>query len=216
MEKFKIKNKWQYENGFYLTSDRQRYMKSYMHNELFNLSMKSKGDIFEFGVFKGNSFIRLATLSSYLTPNKKLYGFDMFGKFPLQTRSDDNQFIKQFESISGDGIDKQYLNKFLKRKKLTKVKLISGDISKTLPNFLKNNNPKISLLHIDVDVYEPTKIILELLYDKISKNGVIIFDDYNVVQGETDAVNEFFKSRGMKKQIQKFKNFISPSFLIKK
>ena len=45
MEKFKIKNKWQYENGFYLTSDRQRYMKSYMHNELFNLSMKSKGDI---------------------------------------------------------------------------------------------------------------------------------------------------------------------------
>ena len=39
----------------------------------------------------------------------------MFGKFPLQTRTDDNQFIKQF-SISGDGIDKQYLNKFFKKK----------------------------------------------------------------------------------------------------
>jgi hypothetical protein len=215
MKKFNIENKWHYENGFYLTSDRQRYMKSYMHNELFNLSMKSKGDIFEFGVFKGNSLIRFATLSSYLTPNKKLYGFDMFGKFPRQSRSDDNYFIKQFENSSGDGIDKQYLNKFIKKKKITKVKLISGDINKTLPNFLKKNNPKISLLHIDVDVYEPTKIILELLYDKISKNGIIIFDDYNVVQGETDAVNEFFKARGLKKQIKKFKNFISPSYFIK-
>ena len=115
-------------------------------------------------------------------------------------------FFDLFWSTFGKSQQKPLIFFFIK--KWIKFSDISGLSS-------KKNNPKISLLHIDVDVYEPTKIILELLYDKISKKGVIIFDDYNVVQGETDAVNEFFKARGIKKQIQKFKNFISPSFFIK-
>ena len=68
-EKFDLKNKWKYENGYFLTSDPQRYLKTFFHNELFSLSKNVKGDIFEFGVFKGSSLIRFATLSAYFTPN---------------------------------------------------------------------------------------------------------------------------------------------------
>ena len=48
--KFNKKNKWLYENGYFLTSDTQRYLKTFFHNELFVKSIKIKGDIFEFGV----------------------------------------------------------------------------------------------------------------------------------------------------------------------
>lgn len=215
-EKFDLKNKWKYENGYFLTSDPQRYLKTFFHNELFSLSKNARGDIFEFGVFKGSSLIRFATLSAYFTPKKKIYGFDIFGKFPKQKRLDDNNFIKKFESLSGHGISKKALNNYINLKKLNNVNLIDGDINITLNNFLKKNKPTISLLHIDVDVYQPTKLILENLYDYVSKNGVIIFDDYKVVKGETDAIDEFFKSRKIKKKIRNFKGFISPSYYIKK
>ena len=35
--------------------------------------------------------------------------------------------------------------------------LVKGDITLTLPNFLNDNpNFKISFLHLDVDIYDPT------------------------------------------------------------
>ena len=133
-------NKWKYENGYFLTSDPQRYLKTFFHNELFSLSKNARGDIFEFGVFKGSSLIRFATLSAYFTPKKKIYGFDIFGKFPKQKRLDDNNFIKKFESLSGHGISKKALNNYINLKKLNNVNLIDGDINTTLNNFLKKTN----------------------------------------------------------------------------
>src|SRR5690606_40062214 len=65
---------------------------------------------------------------------------------------------------------KQELEFHLKNKGLNNFELIEGDILKTIPEFLANNKSlKISLLHIDVDVYEPTKVILESLWDKVVK-----------------------------------------------
>ena len=94
--------------------------------------------------------------------------------------------------------------------------MIKGNITKTLPKFLKeNSNKKFSLINLDVDVYEPTKVILENIYDKLSNNGIIIFDDYNSVKGETDAVNDFFKSRGLKLKLKKTKYTKLPKIFIK-
>ena len=74
--------------------------------------------------------------------------------------------------------------------------MVEGDILKTLPNFIKeNNNLRIALLHIDVDIYEPTKIILEKLYDKVVEGGIIILDDYKVFPGERQAVDDFIKNK---------------------
>ena len=56
---------------------------------------------------------------------------------------------------------------------------------KTLPDFLKRiNNLKISFLHLDLDVYEPTKFVLNKLYNRVSKNGVILIDDYGQIKGK--------------------------------
>ena len=216
-EKFHPDNKWIYENGFHLTSNKSRLEKIITHYNIFKKTTKIHGDIFEFGVFKGNSLIRLATFRDMLNLNKKIYGFDVFGKFPRQKDLHDNNFIKKFEEISGDGISLVELKKFLKIKKITNFELCKGDILKSLRKFLlKNKQINISLLHIDVDVYAPTKIILENLYDKVSKNGIIIFDDYSIIKGETDAINDFFESRKIKKNFKKIKFSNGPFFHIKK
>jgi len=58
------------------------------------------------------------------------------------------------------------------------------------------------LLHLDLDVYEPTKFILEKLYNKVSKGGIILIDDYGQVPGATKATNNFFKEKKIKLKIK--------------
>jgi len=92
--------------------------------------------------------------------------------------------------------------------------LVKGDILQTLPEYLKAHKElKISLLHIDIDVYEPAKIILELCYDRLVPGGILVLDDYGTVHGETKAVDDFFKNKNIK--IEKMPISHIPSFICK-
>ena len=81
--------------------------------------------------------------------------------------------------------------------------MIKGNIEKTLDLFLKKNKKiKISFLHLDLDVYKPTLFALEKLYEKVSKGGIILLDDYGKVFGATKATKDFFKKRNIKLKIE--------------
>ena len=71
MNQFRLKNRWEYENGFYLTSDASRIGKTLSQFEIFKEILNVKGDIFEFGVFKGASLMRLASFRKLLKLEKK-------------------------------------------------------------------------------------------------------------------------------------------------
>ena len=207
---------FEYENNFYLSSDLSRIHKIIIHYQLYEKIRHLQGNIVECGVFKGNSSIRFASFREFFQDHsKKLILFDIFGKFPEANNPKD---VKQREKFIKDAglhsISKKQLNGVFKNKKIKNFELIQGDITKTVKKYIiKNPKMKISLLHIDVDLYEPTKAILESLYPNVVNGGIIILDDYNVFPGETSAVNEFFK--GKKVKIQKFKNRKTPHYIIK-
>lgn len=212
-----ITKKWDYENGFYLTCETSRIGKFLNHLEIYNRILDLPGDILEFGVYKGTSIVRLLSFRNLLENefSRKVIGFDIFGKFPdkLQIESDKN-FVKQFENAGGYGISEEELNMHLKNKGFKNYELIRGDINETIPEYISGNpSCKISLLHIDVDVYEPTKTILELLWDKIAKGGILMLDDYGTIEGETKAVDEFFKEKNIQINKPRF-NYI-PSYIVK-
>ena len=73
--------------------------------------------------------------------------------------------------------------------------LIEGDVCKTIPEYLENNPGfRISLLYLDLDIDEPTYKSLELLYDKIVRGGIIIFDEYACEKWtESNAVDRFIQ-----------------------
>jgi len=72
---------------------------------------------------------------------------------------------------------------------------------------------EISLLNLDTDVYEPAVTILENLYPRIVKGGILILDDYGIFPGETKAAEEYFKDK--KVEIKKF-SFSTPPLLCSK
>jgi hypothetical protein len=82
-----------------------------------------------------------------------------------------------------------------------RLHLVVGDATETIPQFVEEHpGLKISLLYFDFDLYEPTLAGLYYLYDLVSPGGVIVFDEYGLVDfpGETIAIDKFFKGKNIR------------------
>jgi hypothetical protein len=191
---------WEYENGYYLTSGVERLGKSLAQYELYKRVVGLPGDVFEFGVYKGTSLARLLTFRELLEApdSRRVVGFDAFGAFPRTGDSDDQAFIEKFDGAGGPGYPDSEIAQYLSAKGLRNFELVAGDIFETLPLYIETRPYlRIALLHLDMDVYEPTKFALELLGDRIVKAGLIVVDDYGMVAGATRAVDEWNASQGL-------------------
>lgn len=212
------KNVFDFENAYYWFSHPTRVSKLLAQYEIYKRIIRVPGDIIELGVFKAASLIRLATFRHILENDysRKIVGFDAFGKFPTEnlTMETDLEFVGEFEGIGGEGLSVNEVEKILRHKSFNHIQLIKGNIFDTLPAHLeKFPSTRIALLHLDMDVKEPTSFALELLYDRIVPGGVIVIDDYNAVEGATLAVDNFIKQTGLK--IQKDPFYVLPSYIIK-
>ncbi len=213
-----FKKTFDYENNFYLSCDVTRISKILAHYELFKLVNQIPGAIIECGVLKGASFSRFSMFREIFSNSfsKKLIGFDTFGKFPETSFVDDQKPRElQITSAGIESISKEQLFSVLKHKGTDKnVELVEGDITKTVPEYIKKNPElKISLLNLDTDIYEPAVTILEHLYPRITKGGILILDDYETFPGEAKAVDDYFKDQ--KIEIKKFSFCMTPCYMIK-
>ena len=206
---------WNAENIYHLKSDISRIGKLLYHYEIYKRIKNVPGDIVECGVFKGSSLVRFLTFRSILENNfsRKILGFDIFGRFPSQKNKNDKNFIKNFEKKTGNGISIEELRDILQDKKFQNFELIKGDVKKTIPSFIKKNPElKVALLHLDLDVYNPTKFALNKFLKRMSPNGIILIDDYSLAHGATKAIDEFLK-KNKKLKIEKLHYYKQPSFI---
>lgn len=214
-------NYWSYELGYWWYGDLSRFGKALAHSDLYRKIINLPGSVLEFGVYKATSFIRWLTFREIFetTHSRRIIGFDVFGTFPsdgINTINSDLNFIKKFETGSGKGLSLDEINLILKSKSFTNFELIKGDVRDTLQSFLnKNNFDRYSLIHLDMDVYEPTVFVLDKLFDRLVKGGIIVIDDYNAVEGATIAVDEFL-TKHPNLNIEKLPFNKNPSFIVKK
>ena len=168
--------------------------------ELFKLAQPVKGSIVECGVLRGFGLMTWAHLSAVIEPAnlmRRIYGFDSFDGFPavgpldanpLKTPQPGELRADSYEELSRL-IDVYDSDRFLGH--VEKVRLIKGDVVETVPKFVEENpHVVISLLFMDVDLYEPTKAILTHLVPRMPKGAVLVFDqlDNPIWPGETHAL----------------------------
>ncbi len=167
-------------------------------NELFKKILNLAGSIIECGVLHGAGLMTFAHLSAifeHLNHQRKIIGFDTFEGFPEPSKFDNPECAKKgfldvgaYEDLK-KAIELYDMNRFLNH--VPKVELVKGDICKTVPQYIKDNpHIVISLLYIDVDIYEPTKVILENFIPHMPKGAILAFDDLNDKNwpGETTAL----------------------------
>lgn len=207
-----------YENNFYLSCDNSRLSKILAHYEFFKMVKDLPGAIIDCGVFKGTSLVRFAGFRDLFgnAYSHKIIGFDTFGDFPETEFEKDKKYRKRFISnAGGESISVEQLQQVLKHKGVNdNIELVAGDINKTVPEYVeKNSNLKISLLNLDTDIYEPAVTILEHLYPRLVKGGILLLDDYGEFPGETKAVDDYFSDKDV--EIRKSPFAMNPSFIKK-
>jgi hypothetical protein len=160
---------------------------------------KIPGDIVECGVWKGGNIKGIMDYLHYHDiQDKKVWLYDTFEGMTEPDENDvdlrSNKAKDILESVmcyaSLDSV-----KSLLQTSKFSQdqVNYVIGDILKTLTDV--NNVPdKISLLRLDTDWYQSTKIELDVLYPNLSVNGVLIVDDYGHWQGSKKAVDEYFSN----------------------
>lgn len=216
---FDLEQRFFYENGFYLTSDKTRIAKMLAHYEMYKMIVDLPGHIIECGVFKAASLMQWLSFRDALENplSRKVVGFDVFGPFPETQYQPDEEERQAFieETGGGVGLSVEEINKFLKHKNIQNCELVKGDVTRTVPEYVASHPElRISLLHIDTDIYEPAVTILNYMYDIIVPGGLVILDDYGVFPGETKAVDDFFK--GKKVKINKLPlSHQVPAFIVK-
>lgn len=207
---------YEVENNFYLRSDPSRLAKLIAHYELYKRILNLAGSIVEIGVYKGASLMRFLSFRHLFENDaaRKVMGFDAFGAFPTSNvcAQADIEFIERFEQRGGQGIAMEDLDEMIKMKGFKNVSLVAGDVFETVPRFIeKAPQTRIALLHLDLDVYEPTKFCLEKLRSHMVPGGIILFDDYNMVDGATRAADELARECG--RPIEKLPLYEIPAFI---
>ena len=176
----------------------QRFLVRY---ELVKMIKDIPGAIIELGVFNGNGLQSLIHAHNILQPTnvyREFYGFDSFEGFPEVHENDKNENInwQKGDYHSNNTLDQlnsiiDIHNNYYYIK--NNIKLIKGDINETVPTFIENNKHVIiSLLYLDMDIYEPTKKALKHFLPRMMKGSIVAFDELNFKNfpGETVAALE--------------------------
>jgi hypothetical protein len=179
---------------------------------LFELVREMPGSIVECGVYRGNSLMLLQQLSLTLEPyaiNRTIYGFDTFEGFrsidPANDPEDidETMFSDTSETLLRQLIELQDIVRPVNR--IPKTHLIKGDIAKTVPKFIQENPGLcISLLILDTDLYDSTKVALTNFLPHMHKGAIVLLDEvcYSKFIGETIALKEVCDLR--KVRLKKF------------
>ncbi len=209
---------FEYENNFYLSCNKTRISRILAHYELFKRTVGLPGAVVEFGVFKGTSLIRFIMFRDILgnSFSRKIIGFDTFSRYPNVVHELDKEHMKDFINKAGwESISKDQLIQVLNSAGVSEnIELVEGDICETAPKFIKDNEClKVSLINLDTNFYLPTKVALEYFWPRLTKGGILLLDDYGIVYGETEAVDEYFADKNVK--IEKLPFSMKPFFIVK-
>jgi hypothetical protein len=173
-----FKERWKDHDGEQLLQSNMWYERYYILWQYAKGLSSLDGDFVECGTYSGSDAKFLATeCKTTLHLIDSFEGLSEVGEYD-NPWYEENKFIANLEE----------LKETLKSHK--NVKYYKGWV----PDVLSNIDTNISLLALDLDLYEPTKNCLEYFWDKVVDGGVVIcdfHDDY--AWGAEKATRDFFQ-----------------------
>jgi hypothetical protein len=142
--------------------------------DIVRASAEVDGDIVECGSYKGGTGILMALALRQLGIRKQIHLFDSFQGLPEPHQSKDSGYAKGSFASDYDALAARIAELGLSGE----ITLHRGWFADTVPPFL-NTNSKVSLLHIDCDLYASTMDSFPPLYARVPMGGAVVLDDFN-------------------------------------
>lgn len=133
------------------------------------------GAIVEVGVYRGGSAARLAEVAT--GQGRVLWLFDTFAGIPESTVGVDFHRVGDFDDTSAEIV----------RAAVPAASIVVGDARETLP---ATETGPVAFAHVDCDQYETTRAVVRELVPRMVRGGLMVLDDYGVLDGATRAVDE--------------------------
>ena len=182
---------------------RPRLMNLYLIIRFFLPRLES-GNIVEFGSFRGGSAFFMAKLAQKYLAGSQVYAFDTFEGLPPTGEIDGHNE----SDFSGTSFEEVSRSKELAG--LDNLQLIRGRFEDTAEQVLAAAG-KVSLAHIDCDIYAAALYCFGAVKDHMVKGGYIVFDDATEPSciGATQAVEEIIATHDLRSEQ------ISPHFVFR-
>jgi len=201
---------WNYQLLTFLR--RQSLAKILFWEHIYQQIINTPGVILEFGVHFGTSMTTLISLRGLFEPynfQREIIGFDTFDGFTNIHKNDENKHIKweagDYKTPTGYAEKLKEILEIQERMSplphIQKFNLVVGDAAETFPKWLENNPEQIiALLILDMDVYDPTKRVLELAQERLTKGSIVVLDELSskIFPGETRAFLEVIGARAIR------------------
>ena len=166
------------------------------------------GDFVECGVWRGGSSMAAAwTYERLQKCDVDLYLFDTFSGMSEPSKEDLDASTGKLaeELLASSTRDSQIwacasledVQSNLEKTgyPVSRLHFIQGKVEDTIPSRAPD---RIALLRLDTDWYESTNHELIHLFPRLSKNGILIIDDYGAWAGARKAVDEYFAANGIR------------------
>lgn len=195
---------------------RQSLSKFLARSDIFRKIIDVHGSVIDCGVNSGTSLFSFAQLSAIFEPvnyTRRVIGFDTFAGITSITEKDLTKQTSSNVVEGGFNSGEEMFGNIIRGAKLfdsnrnlghiPKIEVVKGNACQTIPDYIyENPHLVVSLLHLDMDVFEPTKIAIECFLPRMPKGAVIIFDELNQpgYPGETEAVLETIGIKSLRLQ----------------
>lgn len=167
------------------------------------------GVIVECGVLYGAGVATWLQLSDLYEPvnfSRRVVGCDTFSGFPavgVEDRVDGQEVWRQGHFAIGTAAPcvqeaLRLVDAQRKIPQIPRLTLLEGDVCETVPQWIEaDESLQIALLYLDLDLYEPTRRVLEVCLPRMAAGSVIAFDEWNCPDwpGETQAGREMLAHR---------------------
>jgi hypothetical protein len=161
------------------------------------------GDIVECGVWKGGSCLLASMVLEAEEPGsaRNIWLYDTFEG--MVSPGEEDRIASSGQALSerspagwwAAGPDEVERTLALSSRDSRRYVFVRGPVEETLPEKVPE---RVSVLRLDTDWYQSTRIELEVLFPRLSPGGILIVDDYGHFTGARKAVDEFFQRTGKK------------------
>lgn len=160
-----------------------------------------EGDLIEAGAWRGGASILMrATLDALGASERTVVVADSFEGFPEEERA-----VRPGELDDLSGFD--FLSVPAAEVRAGFERLGLGEGVRLVPGFFADTMPLLagrrwSLIRLDADTYEATRLALESLYPGLASGGYLVVDDYGALEECRRAIDEFRDERGIAEPLE--------------
>lgn len=148
-------------------------------------SRKAEGSLIEVGVWRGGTGALIARRASLAGINAPVYLCDTFTGVVKASHRD-----TVYRGGEHADTTRQTVEALLDTLGISNVKILEGIFPEQTAHMIRED--RFRFCHIDVDVYQSAKDILDWIWHRMSIGGIIVYDDYGFQQcsGITKHVEE--------------------------